>query len=113
MMKTDSIPEPTVHDDVPIVKRPSMRVVDPREKRPSRSDSVADRAFLDAHRAELAERYPDEFVAVVNGALAGHGPKLFPLGDHVHQTTGLEGGLFWFTGSRRPEFSRDGKQVWP
>jgi hypothetical protein len=113
MTNTDEMPKRTTDDDVPVVKRPSMRVVDPREKRPPCSDSAADRAFLDAHRAELAERYPDEFVAVANGTIAGHGPKLFPLGDHVREHTGLEGGLFWFTGSRRPEFSRDGEQVWP
>lgn len=97
----------------PIIRMPSMRVVDPRGTRPRQSDGEADRAFLDAHRADLAERYPDEFVAVINGELAGHGPKLFSLGKHVHQSTGYEGGLFWFTGIRRPEFSHDGKQVWP
>ena len=111
-MKQQHRPE-DAGDGLPVIRMPSMRVVDPHEKRPPRSDGDADRAFLDTHRAELAEQYPDEFVAVINGALAGHGPKLFALGDRVHRSTGYEGGLFWFTGSRRPEFSRDGKQVWP
>ncbi len=97
----------------PVAQRPSRRVVDPRDKRPVRSDPSADRAFLDAHRGELAERYPDEFVAVVNGAMIDHDAKLFPLGERVREKTGCDGGLFWFTGSRRPEFSSDGKQVWP
>jgi hypothetical protein len=111
MMNYDKQTGPTGAREVH--KRPSIRLVDPRDTRPPRSDSAADRAFLDAHRAELSAQYPDEFVAVVNGALIDHDAKLFPLGERVRAKTGCDGALFWFTGSRRPEFSPGGKQVWP
>ena len=96
-----------------VAKLPSRRIVDPRDKPPRRSDTAADRAFLDAHQSELAQRYPNEFVAVVDGVFVDHDAKLFPLGQRVREKTGCEGGLFWFTGSRRPKFSPGGKQVWP
>lgn len=96
-----------------IVKRPSRWVVDPRDTRPPRSDAAADRAFLEANQTELVARYPDEFVAIVNGTFVDHDRQLFALGERVRSKTGYDGALFWFTGLRQPEFSRDGQQVWP
>jgi hypothetical protein len=100
-------------DDRPIHKAPSVRVVDPRDRRRPRRSPGADRAFLDAHRAELAARYPDEFVAVVNGEFIDHGRDLFALGERINGTNGYNGALIWFTGPRRPRRTSDGNQVSP
>lgn len=97
----------------PAEKRPARWIAGSRAARAPKSDASADRAFLDANRAELAQHFPDEFVAVVNGALVDHDRRLFPLGERVRERTGCDGGMFWFTGARPPKFSRDGKQLWP
>jgi hypothetical protein len=56
---------------------------EPRDCRRPLSKPGVNRAFLDAHRTELAAKFPDEFVAVVDGEFIDHGPKLFALGEHV------------------------------
>jgi hypothetical protein len=41
------------------------------------------RAFWDAHRAELTQAYPDQFVAVRDGQAIGHDTDLMSLVQHV------------------------------
>lgn len=44
------------------------------------------RAFWDAHRAELTQAYPDQFVAVHRGEVLGHDPDLMSLVQQLRAT---------------------------
>jgi hypothetical protein len=112
MMDPDTISEPT-GEDIPVHQSLSRWVVDPRDEHRPRSDPRANRAFFEAHETELAERYPDEFVAVVDGRFVDHGPNLFELGHRVFESTGCRTMFLWFTGNHRPRFTAGGNQVWP
>jgi Family of unknown function (DUF5678) len=44
-----------------------------------------ERAFWSAHRAELTQRFPDEFIAVRNGEIVDHDPDLMILARRLQK----------------------------
>lgn len=48
-----------------------------------------ERAYWDAHRADLTRRYPDEFVAVRGGEVVEHDPDLMVLAERL-QIAGIQ-----------------------
>ena len=56
------------------VPLPDRAMLDAAHKR-----AEEQRAFWVAHRAELTERFPDEFVAIQNGKVLDHDPDLMVL----------------------------------
>ena len=55
----------------------------------ARRRAEEERAFWDAHRADLISTYPDEFVAVQNDEVVGHDPDLLVLARRL-QEAGIE-----------------------
>lgn len=45
-----------------------------------------ERAFWSAHRAELTRRFPDEFVAVLNGEVVDHARDLMVLARRLQES---------------------------
>jgi hypothetical protein len=46
-------------------------------------DGEAERRYWDAHQSELLQRFPDEYVAIVNGEIVIHAPSLTVLSARV------------------------------
>ena len=60
------------------VPLPDRETLDAARKR-----AEEERAYWDAHRADLTSKYPDEFVAVQNGVVVGHDPDLIVLAQRL------------------------------
>lgn len=65
------------------VPLPDRETLDAARKR-----AEDERAFWSAHRVELTSRYPDEFVAVLNGTVVDHDRDLMVLVQRL-QASGI------------------------
>jgi hypothetical protein len=99
--------------ELTIHQAPACRIVNTHEPHRPRSKPGENSAFLDAHRQELATRFPDEFVAIANGQFIDHGPELFALGERVQAVSGGAPALIWFTGPHRPRRTPNGNGFSP
>ena len=66
------------------VPLPDRETLDAARKR-----AEAERAFWSAHRADLTRRYPDEFVAVLDGKVVDHDRDLMVLARRL-QASGVQ-----------------------
>ena len=63
------------------VPLPDRETLDAARKR-----AGEERAFWSAHRAELTNRHPDEFVAVLNGTVVDHDRDLMMLARRLQES---------------------------
>lgn len=51
-------------------------------------DLESDQAWYEAHRPELEQRYPDQYVAIVDGEVVDHDAEFAALAERVHARFG-------------------------